>query len=98
MTEFEKSELRSYVMTTGEYKELQLLSKIQSAIADFNSDCRRSKLPLRVSMEYHENLEDSFRKATQVFRYTEVEEAIKRMKGFPYYVLDADREEHLKEK
>lgn len=47
MTEFEKSELRSYVMTTGEYKELKLLSAIQSGISDFNSDCRRNKLPLR---------------------------------------------------
>lgn len=49
-------------------------------------------------MEYHENLEDSFRKSVQEFRDTEIEEAIKRMKSFPYYILDADREEHLKER
>ncbi len=97
MTNFEKEELKSYVIATGEYIELKLLRNIQNAILGFNSDCRRNKLPLRVSLEYHENLEESFRESSQVFRETEIEEAIKRMKGFPYYVLDADREEHLKE-
>lgn len=98
MTDFEKQELRTYLCNTGDYKEIEYLRKIQDAISDFNTTCRRKKLPLRVSMEYHEHLEVGFRKNADIFKDLEVEEAIKRMKAFPYYIQEADRDEHLKEK